>query len=68
MNNKETSEMKKTFPYEWIFIIPAALILSPIGTCFIVAFWQLDFTGALIVIALQFMAYLILGLLSNWGE
>jgi hypothetical protein len=60
--------MKTAFAYEWIFIIPAALIMSPIGTCFIVAFWQLDFIGALIVIALQFIAYLILGLLSNWGE
>jgi len=68
MNNKETRKMKTAFPYEWIFIIPAALIMSPIGTCFIVAFWKLNFIGALIVIALQFIAYLIVGLLSNWGE
>jgi hypothetical protein len=52
----------------WLYIVPLSFALSPIGTCFIVAFWKLDFIGALIVIALQFIAYLILGLLSNWGE
>jgi hypothetical protein len=59
---------RKRLPYEWLFIVPIGLVISPIGTCFIGIYWKMSFLELVTVMCLQFIAFLFIGLVSNWGE
>lgn len=52
----------------WLYIVPFALALSPIGTLVGVAVWDLDFRDTCALIAAQVVGFVVLYGLSNGGE
>jgi hypothetical protein len=54
--------------YHWLWMIPMAIAISPIGTGLAVALLNLDFFGVLTCIGIQIFCFFLVGILSNFGE
>jgi hypothetical protein len=52
----------------WLYIVPLSFALSPIGTFIGVIAWELDFVDTCLLIAIQFLGFLKLFIISNGGE
>ncbi len=50
-----------------MFIAPAAILISPIGTCILTAWMHLDFAGCCKLIAVQVIVFLNLAIFAG-GE
>ena len=63
---KKTKDDFNSAHYLWI--VPIALAISPIGTIVTSIGMSFDFKETLILIVFQVMAFFVLGIISNFGE
>lgn len=66
MSRSSPSNCSSSVPWwAWLFIAPAAILLSPIGTCILTAWLNLDFAGCGKLIAGQVIVFLNLAIFAG---
>jgi len=54
--------------YHWLWMVPCAIAISPIGTGLAIALLELNSMQSLAVIAAQICCFFVMEILSNFGE
>ena len=60
---------RQTFnPANWLWMVPLAILMSPLGAVFLMVIFDLGFYDCIFVVFIQMCAYMLAGIMSNWGE